>query len=77
MELVIIFIMGVAVGDMHHKQGLEIDTLKEHVSELKDGFLRLAGSHSALSAREKVNDDLQRKQIEYLLEEANKAPVAE
>lgn len=77
MELVIVFIIGVAVGDMDHKQQLEIDTLKEQVVGLKDSFLRLAGSHSALSAREKVNDDLQKRRIEGIMDELRNAPVAE
>ena len=77
MELVLIFIVGVAVGDMHHKQDIEIDALKGQVSELENGFLRLAGSHSALSAREKVNDGLQKQQIDKIIKQVLNAPVVE
>ena len=72
-----IFILGVGFGSELETTNGELNVLERQVNKLEETVFRLAGSHASLSAREKVNDDLQKKQIEYLLKEANKAPVAE
>ena len=72
-----IFILGVGLGTEIDNTNEDVNLLTKQLNKLEETVFRLAGSHASLSAREKVNDDLQRKKIEYLLKEANEAPVAE
>ena len=71
-----IFILGVGLGTEIDNTNEDVNLLTKQLNRLEETVFRLAGSHASLSAREKVNDDLQKKQIEYLLKEDN-APVAE
>ena len=71
-----IFVLGVGLGTEINTTNEDVNLLTKQLNRLEETVFRLAGSHASLSAREKVNDDLQKKQIEYLLKEDN-APVAE
>ena len=70
MEMIFVFLLGFAIGEENKKQDEKIENLTEW-------NYRLSGQISSLSAREKVNDDLQKRQIERLIREVVNAPVAE
>ena len=70
MEMIFVFLLGFAIGEENKKQDEKIENLTEW-------NYRLSGEISSLSAREKVNDDLQKRQIERLIREVMNAPVAE
>ena len=71
-----IFFLGVGLGSEINNTNEDVNLLTKQLNKLEETVFRLAGSHAGLSAREKVNDDLQKRQIDYLLKEDN-APVAE
>ena len=70
MEMIFVFLLGFVIGEENKKQDEKIENLTEW-------NYRLSGEISSLSAREKVNDDLQKRQIERLVREVMNAPVAE
>ena len=72
MDLFAVFtlILGLAINDNDAKQDQKIEALE-------NWNLRISGALSALSAREKVNDDLQKRQIDGIKDQLDNAPVAE
>ena len=72
-----IFFLGVGLGSEINNTNEDVNLLTKQVNKLEETVFRLAGSHASLSAREKVNDDLQKRQIDHLVKEVMNAPVAE
>jgi hypothetical protein len=64
MEFLFIFLLGFALAEENRKQD-------EKIQDLIEWNYRLSGGISALSAREKMNNDLQKTQIEYLVTKMN------
>ena len=66
-----IFFMGVGLGSEINNTNEDVNLLTEQVDRLEGMVLRLAGSHAAVSARTKTNDENHEKRLNYLDEKIN------
>lgn len=66
MELVAL-IFGIALLNENAENEKEIVNLNSEISQIQADFLTLAGSHAAVSARDKSNHESQQDQIDDLV----------